>query len=213
MSRRGQVFENPVTGERAVILTDPADHPDRVLVVHLYVSPGGRVVAPHFHPTLTERFHVVSGLVGFLIDTGQRILEPGDAAEVPPGTVHDWWQVGENEAQVIVEVAPGDRFTEMVGTLFGLARDGKVVERGLPGPLQLAVIAREYRDVMVIASPPPWLQRLLFGGLAPVGRLLGRRASYPHYLSSDQVVEPEPGALALLGSDGRLRSDGAVRPT
>jgi hypothetical protein len=25
MSRRGQVFENPVTGERAVVLTDPLE--------------------------------------------------------------------------------------------------------------------------------------------------------------------------------------------
>jgi len=33
MNRRGRVFENLVTGERAVILTDPQDHPGRVLVV------------------------------------------------------------------------------------------------------------------------------------------------------------------------------------
>ena len=50
MSRRGQVFENPVTGERAVVLTDPLEHPERVLVAHLYVEPGGRVAVAHRHP-------------------------------------------------------------------------------------------------------------------------------------------------------------------
>jgi hypothetical protein len=43
MDRHGHVFENPVTGERAVVLTDPESHPDRILVAHLTVAPGGRV--------------------------------------------------------------------------------------------------------------------------------------------------------------------------
>ena len=88
--RRGQVFANPVTGERAVILTDPRDHRDRVLVSHLYVTPGGRVAVAHRHPTITERFHVIAGRVGFLIGKEKRELGPGEGAEVPPGTLHDW---------------------------------------------------------------------------------------------------------------------------
>ena len=64
-----------------MILTDPAQHPDRVLVAHLFVSPGGRVAAEHFHPTLTERFHVIRGQVGFLIDGEERLLAP---ATMPP---------------------------------------------------------------------------------------------------------------------------------
>ena len=43
-----------MTGERAVIITDPAEHPERLLLVELHVHPGGRVAAPHFHPTLTS---------------------------------------------------------------------------------------------------------------------------------------------------------------
>src|SRR4051812_38358193 len=66
-SRRGQTFTNPVTGERAVVLTDPETHPDRTLVAHLSVSPGGRVAAPHVHPGATERFHVLAGRVGFTL--------------------------------------------------------------------------------------------------------------------------------------------------
>jgi hypothetical protein len=32
VSRRGQAFDNPVNGERAVVLTDPRRHRGRVLV-------------------------------------------------------------------------------------------------------------------------------------------------------------------------------------
>lgn len=204
-SRRGQVFENPTSGERVVILTDPLDHPEGALVAHLHVRPGGRVAVAHRHPVARERFHVISGEVGFLIGEEERVLGAGEAAEVPAGTLHDWWQVGPEEAQVIVEVDPGARFVEMVGTMFGLARDGRVDGKGLPHPLQLAVTASAYRDVMTIASPPLWVQRLVFGALAPVGRLAGRKPSYPQYLYSDEVVEPDPEALALVGPDGRLR--------
>jgi quercetin dioxygenase-like cupin family protein len=207
MDRRGQVFENPATGERVVILTDPAQHPDQVLVAHLFVSPGDRVAAEHFHPTLTERFYVIRGAVGFLIDGEERVLAPGDHATIPPGTRHDWWQVGPEAAEVVEEVNPGDGFFEMVGTLFGLARAGKANRRGLPGLLQMAVIANTYRDVMVVTSPPPSLQRPLFLLFASIGHTTGLKAAYPEYLISDEVVEPNPEALALLTDDGRLRSD------
>jgi hypothetical protein len=106
-------------------------------------------------------------------------------------------------------VAPGDRFVEMVGTLFGLARDGKVNPKGLPSLLQLAVTASAYRDVMIIASPPPWLQRPVFFVLAQIGHAAGLKPCYQQYLSSDEIVEPASDALALVTEDGRLREAAA----
>lgn len=206
MSRRGQVFENPVTGERVIGITDPLEHPEEVLVAELHVAPGGRVALAHRHPGLVERFQVLRGQVTYLIGDREETLGPGDAAEVPAGVVHDWWQVGEEEAVVVAEVDPGRRFTEMVGTFFGLARDGKVDKKGVPHPLQLALTARDYRDTMVVAKPPPWVQGLVFGVLAPIARARGLKPSYPEYLTSEVVVEPDPEALALIGPDGRLLS-------
>jgi hypothetical protein len=134
------------------------------------------------------------------------VLGAGESARVPVGARHDWWQVGNEEAQAVVEVDPGDRFVQMVGATYGLARDGKTNQKGLPGPLQLAVTASAYRDVMVFTSPPPGLQRALFAVLAPLGRALGRQPSYAEYMSSAEVVEPDPEAVALLTVDGRLRA-------
>jgi hypothetical protein len=106
---------------------------------------------------------------------------------------------------VIVDMSPGDRFTDMLTTVFGLVRDGQGDRHGMPRLLQLAVTAQEYRDAMVFASPPPWVQRLLFGSLAPLGRLLGRRPMYSRYRTSAEVVEPDPRVLDLLDHHGRLR--------
>lgn len=210
MDRRGEVFENPVTGERVVVITDPEAHPQGVLVGHLYVRPGGRVAAPHYHPGVEERFLILSGRVGFLIGERKTVLGPGEGATVPAGVVHDWWQAGDEVAEALVEVAPGVRFSEVVGTMFGLARDGKVNPEGLPGPLQLIVMAREYRDTLVFTAPPAPVQRLLFPPLAALGRLLGRRPTYERHRAPSEVVEPSPAALAELTPEGRLRAlDGA----
>ncbi len=207
MSQRGEVVENPVTGERVIVLTDPFEHPEQVLVGHLIVAPGGRVATAHLHPNLRERFHVLGGRVGFRLGDEERELGPGEVAEVPPNTIHDWWQVGDEPASVVAEVDPGIRFAQMIGTLFGLARDGESTKDGLPKPLQLAVTMREFSDIMVIASPPPWVQRIAFGLLAPIGRARGLEPFYQRYVDSDVTVEPEPAALALLDADGRLRRE------
>lgn len=199
------VFDNPVTGERAVTITDPREHPEQVLVSHLFVRPGGRVAAAHYHPTVEERFLIMRGRVGFLIDGKEQELGQGESATVLAGVVHDWWQVGEEEAEVIVEVVPGVRFVEMVGSLFGLARDGKVSPEGMPDPLQLAVMGNEYRDTVVFTSPPPVVQRLLTPPLAALGRLMGKRPMYEKYLEIDGTEAPDPAVLAELTPEGRLR--------
>lgn len=200
-----QVFDNPVTGEHVVVLTDPREHPVEVLVAHLLVDPGGRVAAPHIHPTIEERFLVMKGQVGFIVGDRETVLGPGDHATVPPGTVHDWWQVGDEVAEVIVQVDPGVRFVEMVGSMFGLARDGKVSPEGMPDPLQLAVMGAEYGDVIVFTSPPRIVQRLTIPPLALIGTLRGRKPMYEEYLEPAETAEPDPAALAQLTEDGRLR--------
>ena len=199
------VFENPVTGERVVVLTDARTHPDQVLVSHLFIRPGGRVAAAHVHPTVDERFLVLSGQVGFLIGGRKRTLGPGEGASVPARVVHDWWQVGDEEAEVLVEVVPGVRFAEMVGSMFGLARDGKVNKKGLPDPLQLAVMGHEYGDVIQFTKPPAIVQKLTIPPLAALGRRKGRKPMYPEYLEAGPTAAPDPAALAHLTPDGRLK--------
>jgi hypothetical protein len=51
--------------------------------------------------------------------------------------------------------------------------------RGIPNILQLAVIASEYRREMEFVKPPRALQHILFAVLAPLGRALGYRPTYP----------------------------------
>ncbi len=192
MIQTGATYTNPVTGERCVIRRG-TDQGDGLLLVDLYVQPGGAVAGEHVHPSLTERFEVLAGTVGFRKAGVESVAAVGERVEVPPGVAHDWWNAGTDEAHVLVEIegALVERFEQLIVTTFGLAHDGKVNRKGMPDPLQLAVVAAAFGDVIVFTSPPPAVQRVLFGLLAPVARRLGRRDVYPHH--RDVVITPPAG--------------------
>jgi hypothetical protein len=61
MSRYGDIYENKVTGERAVVLRGDEDSDGDSSLVHLTVQPHGAVVGEHIHPHIKERFRVISG--------------------------------------------------------------------------------------------------------------------------------------------------------
>jgi uncharacterized cupin superfamily protein len=194
MSRVGDVFENPVTGERVVVRVGTEESGGDLLVADLYVRPGGAVAGEHVHTRIEEWFTVMGGRVGFRLD-GHEIIAPHDERlHVPAGMAHDWWNAGEEEAHVTVEIRPGARFEEMIVNLFGLAQDGKTNSKGMPNLLQAALFAREFEDVMYFTKPPRAVQKVLFAVLAPIALALGYKGSYPRYLNRQpsEVVEVEP---------------------
>lgn len=177
------VFENLVTGEFGYIRVGTQETNGELIVADLRVRPGGAVLGAHIHPTLDERFTVLKGKIGYMLGDQRGTLQAGDSADLPRGVPHDWWNAGDDEARVIVEIRPGARFEQMTITLFGLGKEGKTNKKGVPNPLQMAVIAQEFADVVQFLNPPPAVQRVLFGILAPLGRLLGYKAIYPHHLA------------------------------
>lgn len=180
--RSGEVYENRVQGDRAVVRAGSEDTDGERLVVDLYVRPGGAVAGKHVHSYITERFEVLAGTVRFHLDGRDEHAGPGRQVEVPPGVVHDWWNVGEDEAHVLVEIRPAKRFELMVQNLYGLANDGKTNARGVPNLLPLALFSREFRREGEFIRPPRIVQRILFAILAPIARARGYEAINPEYL-------------------------------
>jgi len=107
---------------------------------------------------------------------------------------------------VLVEVHGPDeqrqRFDAMFATIFGLANAGRTNARGLPSPLQLALLAREFRDVIVFTRPPRAIQAPLFAAMGAIGRARGLRAVYPEYLHVHGHAQPDADVMALAGIAG-----------
>lgn len=178
----GDSVENPVTGERGILIKAPWEGDDRSLVVELHVQPEGAVVGEHIHHEFDEQFTVEAGRIGFRLDGRESVAGPGEVVEIPRGSWHDWWNASDqDEAVARVAVSDGVRFILMIENLFGLARDGHTNDKGLPDPLQLAMFATEFRDVLVLKRPPAAVQSLVFGVLRPIARARGYHGTYPQY--------------------------------
>jgi quercetin dioxygenase-like cupin family protein len=175
----GEVWENPVTRERATILERPWDNPAGRVTAELTALVGARVMGAHRHPALVEQFTVIEGDLTVKRNDQTRIFHQGETAVIEAGVWHDWWNAGDRDARVRVEVTPGERFVHMIETFFGLARLGHTDGKGMPNALQLALSALEFSDVIVFRSPPWAVQRAIFGALAPIARWRGYRATYP----------------------------------
>jgi quercetin dioxygenase-like cupin family protein len=186
--KAGEVWENPVTRERATILELPWENQAGRGTAELTALVGARVMGEHRHPALVERFTPLEGELAVKRNGQTGILHQGETAVIEPGVWHYWWNASDRDARVRVEITPGERFVHMIETFFGLARLGYTDSKGMPYPLQLALCAREFRDVIVFRSPPPAVQRMIFVALAPIARWRGYGATYPQL--SRSVLAP-----------------------
>jgi quercetin dioxygenase-like cupin family protein len=178
MISRGDMIENPATGEILVFHETSRDTGGQRVMVETIVQPRGFVAAAHVHPHQTERFEIVAGTVGFDVD-GERLHgEAGDVLSVAPGQAHRFWNEGDDEARFLCEVQPALQFESLIETMFGLAADGKTNRKGMPNPLRLAVIARAHFDTVRLPRLPAWVQRAGLAMGAALGRLAGYRPTY-----------------------------------
>jgi quercetin dioxygenase-like cupin family protein len=171
-------ISDPVTGQRIVFCTRTRSR----VAGELFVQPGGYVPV-HVHASQWERFEGVSGRLRFRLGLRQRVLGPGEALVVPPGTAHGFTNVERDVAHLLIELSPPRRGEEGLRALFGLQRDGRVrVTRISARPLlQVAVLFDEYLDEVHLPVVPFAVQRFAFRALARLGQRRGYRSTFPEY--------------------------------
>lgn len=175
MARAGDLLTNPVTGQTLRFVRTAADTGGALLEMESTWTPGGREPPEHFHPRQAERFTVLAGTVRVRLGGALRDLRAGDALDVPAGARHAMWNPSNDlSATVRWETRPALTTERMFEAMFGLATRGAVDARGVPGLLDLAVLLRRHRGEFRLSRPTPAVQAIVFGALAPVGRLLGR---------------------------------------
>jgi quercetin dioxygenase-like cupin family protein len=189
MAKAGDTIDNPVTGERIVVLQSARETDGELFAFELSVKPHGFVSAEHIHLKQEETFEVTRGTIRFRINGQEADAVVGQGVVVPSGTPHSWWNESSEEVAAIVWLRPALNTETFFETFFGLARDGKTNKRGLPNIFQTAVLVTDYQDVTKVLLPPPlpFLLKLL----TPLARLLGYRSSYPQYSSAQPRPEAE----------------------
>jgi quercetin dioxygenase-like cupin family protein len=210
MANRGETIENPLTGERMTFLKTTADTSGRSFEFE-FVAPPGWSVSEHIHPHQQEHTEMVSGVLNGRVAGEEFRLLPDEVRVVPSGVVHAWRNPSEEEeARFSVEFSPALNMESGFETAWALARDGKATKAGLPkNPLQLVVFANEHKDEVFLTRPPIPVQKALFavlGLLAPVGRLLGYRVTYPQSPAEESTgnrsssAAPRPRGTAVAAT-------------
>ncbi len=164
------------------------DTDGELLQLDLFLRPYGFLTAEHMHPHQEERFKAISGSLVYRVGGSKKPnqnLSQGETLVIPPRTPHYWWNAEEDEAHLVVEFRPALNIETFFETYFGLARDGKISKtglmKGLPNPMQLAVILRDYKDEVRPTLLLGNIALLLAIIVAPIAKLFGYGGHYPQY--------------------------------
>src|SRR3954469_14452139 len=88
MAKSGDVLHMPELGGSVTITRSAAETGGQLLEFEVAGRSRGFLTQPHVHVRQTERFEPLSGSMRLVMDGEDRVLHPGDVAEVPPGTTH-----------------------------------------------------------------------------------------------------------------------------
>lgn len=168
-------------GSRLIIRQSGADTDGALLEMEAVYPPNSPQPAYHYHPYQEEQFQVLQGTFRTKIGGVVHTFIAGETFTVPANTPHWMHNVSVEEGRLLWQVRPALQSQTFLETMWGLAADGQTSASGVPNLLQLAVILRAYSDEFRVSSPPYMVQRILFGILAPLGRLQGYRATYEKY--------------------------------
>ena len=174
MAQSGEQISNGA-GMSLRFLKTAADTDGEVLEMEATYEPSSGQPPEHFHPHQAERFEILEGTVGARIDGEERELHAGETLEIEAGVPHTMWNPGPGRARTRWQTRPALRTEDFFETTFRLTRESASSNKGM-GRLQVAVLAGTYRDEFRPTSPPQPVQAVVLAVLAPIGRLLGRKA-------------------------------------
>jgi quercetin dioxygenase-like cupin family protein len=141
-------------GARIVFRQTASQTNGELLQFDFFLQPRHVIALEHLHPRQEERFQVISGTVRGRMEGKDQQATQGQLVVTPPGMPHVWWNEGPEEAHLLVEFRPALQTENFLAGVFALARRGQADKHGLPGLLQLALLAETFPDTMYPSSPP-----------------------------------------------------------
>ena len=117
----GAELVNPVAGTRTVFRATAASTGGAYVEVeqtHATAKP-----PLHLHPSQDEHFTVLAGRLHAVVGGDERELGPGDVLDVPRGTSHQMWSVGDEAARTLWRTTPALRTDQFYCDLWQVAAD------------------------------------------------------------------------------------------
>ena len=182
MAYKNKLISNPKTGQEIKFLQTAKDTNGQLLQMEVTFGAYSKEPLAHYHPVQKEVFTVISGQIQVRLNTEVKILKKGDTLHIDENVVHAMWNNSGTKAVVNWKVQPALDTEYFLETTTSLASDGKTNENGVPGILQVAVMAKKFSHVFRLSKPPFVLQTILFSLLTPFALLAGYKPMYKKYI-------------------------------
>ncbi len=164
MVRRGDIVENPITGERITFL-ETSEDTNGELSRFEYVLPPRFSIPEHVHPGQEERHEILSGTLRGRMGGRERDFREGELAIGPPNVPHAWRNSSEDEAlRIVSELRSALHLEALLEVGFALARDLKTDKKNVPKHLPRYGDVARYRMAHLTwyqVNHPDGVQRVL----------------------------------------------------
>lgn len=180
MPVKGQLLENPNTGDLFEFLETAKDTNGERVTMKMTLKSAGELVPNHFHSLQDEHFEVISGKLTILHNGKLQTLLAGEKITLPKNEAHNHFNSDTESVVFIQTITPALDFDYLLENLIGLSMDGKM-PKGKAGMMQELVSLRYLDSKSYLANVPVGVQKALATIVGPIGRLFGYRAIYKKY--------------------------------
>lgn len=182
MAYKGKIINNKKTGQQITFIQTSDDTGGELLEMESLFQPNSTEPVPHYHPLQEEYFTILEGEISVRTNDVVRVLKQGDKLRLKKNQVHSMWNHSKNITRVNWKVMPASDTEYFLENGIGIANEKKTNEKGMPGILQVALMASRFSHVYRIAKPSYTIQKIIFTLLAPFSYIAGYRSCYKEFV-------------------------------
>ena len=180
MPQKGQIINNPNTGDQFEFLETSKDTNGERMVLKQTIKTRGHLYPNHLHILQDENFEVLSGKLTIWLEGKTTTILPGEKITLPKNKAHNHFNNDDEPVTFIQTVFPALDFEYLLENIIGLTIDGKI-RNGNAGLVQSLVTLKYPDSKTFLPGIPIAIQKIAMNLVGPVGRLFGYRAVYKKY--------------------------------
>lgn len=172
---------NDFTGEKITFLKTSQETKDKFILIKVFLPAYSEGPPLHYHLAFDELFEVIEGALTVQVDDEKTILREQEQLLVEKGVSHRFSNESNQPVTFFVTLTPGSQFEESMRIGYGLIADGKTNKKGIPKNIFHLAMLLKMQDTN-LAEIPSFVQKVIFGNAASIGKRIGIDKSLEKYL-------------------------------
>ena len=164
------ILENRHNGERLEMFR-VARNGETWLAIRGSLPPHRKGPPLHVHYHAAEEFRVIAGTMSGVRDGQHLEVAAGESATFPPGSVHTWWNDGDDTLVAEGYARPAGDLDRHLQAAFDVINSGPA---GRPPLFYMARVTWRHRRTQAVVVMPRPIQAIMIPLIVLVGTLLGR---------------------------------------